>query len=468
MAIRARSGGKTERSSQPYMGVGNAAALSGETGDRGREWWQFEHALGLKPGSTDRRWSLKAGSTAIVILIAGLTFGLVPLTVLGASVIARAGQPEKAIPIFDFVLRLFPADRQALAGRAAACETCGKYGQALADLNNLVDAAPNQTMAHVLRADLLSALGQKQAAQKDLALVRAQDPALALIFQRKSFASVYAHDSPDEIIRLATLALTIDANLPKSYANRAAGYLRQGRYGDAIDDATAGLALRPQQKNTVASLYSIRAESFCAAGQIDKAIRDARLSLAAYQQAKTYRELTLYCLQAGDFAAALAADQAGLDSVESKDMVLHFLRRQIYSLTKDKRVNTVRHYKGYPAIKVSEYFLDRADVYLEGKNFKDALSSCLFASASTPDKTTVLLARGRAYLGLGRYNEAMADFNKCLKTRPGLAQALYFRAQAGRALGQLVQARADSDQCCQLGFTPTAGQFIHVMQDYLP
>ncbi len=408
--------------------------------------------------------------TAGLALAIGLLFAAAPLTILTGNVIVRLGDAHLAIPLFEIVLNFHRKDAAAFGrARADAYRTLGFYQKSLTDLDTVVESYPGDAFARGMRADLLSYLKRNQEAQIDAQAIQALDPTMALIYQKRCFQAVYGRSDPTEIVRLANLALAIDPKLSKSYANRASAYLRMGDYTQAIEDATHGLALKPAQKSTIATLYSRRAEAYYAIDQLDKAISDTKAAIAAEDSTKRYRNLTLYYMDGHQYAEALKTIEVGRKRADQTDLVLGFLQWQIYRATADPRLEKVYKAKGFGAVKITEYFLDKTDPYLEGKNYKHALATCRYAMFATPKKVTSLLARGRVYLGLGRCNEALsADFNQSIKVRPKLGCAYYFRSLAEQELGQTESAKDDSARANELGFIPASGQYIHVMQDYLP
>ncbi len=369
---------------------GKALHIKAETGaDAGaglQDWLHLEDQLTAKPLPSAPLKGTRVMLFYCLVLLVLFVYGAAPLAVLSGNLITRLSDPNRAIAVFDLVLNFCPDDFNALAGRAAAYRAAGQYPRSLADWNKLVENHPGATSARAARADLLSFLKHDREALNDLHIVSVQDPSLALAYQRQAFATVYARGDTDEVVRLSTLALAVDPALPKSYANRAAGYLRQGHYDLAISDATSGLAQKPDQSTTVSTLYAVRAESYCAIDQLDKAIADARSSIKAEPVARTYRALTLYYLESHDYSGALATIIEGQRQVDTKDTILQFLKRQVYISTSDPRLAKAYKPAGFSAIKVSEYFLDRADFYLEGKNYKHALLSSLIAATATPGK----------------------------------------------------------------------------------
>lgn len=434
----------------------------------------LEKSSGLKPGNYEslersyaaavRPYTLKLAVLAVSAL--SLYLAAAPLAVLSGNLLSRFYKPAAAIAVFDAVLACKPGDCAALEGLADCYRAQGNYAAALAFLSQILRKHPELANVRAKRAELYEIVGLGQLAKPDLQILRST-PAQALRYQRLSFMAVYAQDEPSEIIRLASFALSIDPTLAKSYANRAQGYIRLGQYKKAVDDATAGLALSPSLPSTRAALYARRAQAYYGMDQVDLAIADGRAAIDANPSVKDYINLALFCKETGRFAQAIDTIREGIRKVDRIDMVLNYMKRQIYLETGDVRVGYTRPYKGFPIQKLTEFFLDKTDLYLEAKNLPHALQSCLQAEELSPTKFTVVLARGRVYLAMGMYDRALKDFNTAVTMRPKLACNYYFRSLAKRALGESAAADADLNQAKQLGFVDS-GKYIHILQDYMP
>lgn len=408
------------------------------------------------------------GKVSLVVLAAlGLYLGFTPLTVLAGNLAGSFYKPQAATAILSLVLTANPDNTEALIGRSDSYRAEGKYEPALADLSHILDRNPHLSTVRARRADLYQIAGHDSLAKSDLQILHNESPETALFFQRRAFMAVYGQAKPEEIIRLSTCALAIDPTLAKSYANRAQGYIRRGEYEKAIADASAGLALKPTLDSTINTLYARRAQAYYSLDRISDAIADARAAIAAEGTLRSYINMALYCKETGRYNLALSTIKEGLRKVDRIDMVLLYLKRKIYIETGDPRIDYTLEPAGFPKQKLTEFFLDKADLYLEGKNYQHALSSLAQAVEIKPQKLTVIMARARINLAMGKNKEALAELNTCVNLRPKLADAYYFRALAEGNLGQAGAALSDLAMAKQLGFVED-GQYKHLLQDYMP
>jgi tetratricopeptide (TPR) repeat protein len=84
----------------------------------------------------------------------------------------------------------------------------------------------------------------------------------------------------------------------------------------------------------------------------------------------------------------------------------------------------------------------------------DALASCDTALAekiAAPDVTATLINRGVVRVAMGRYEEAIADYDDAMARAPGNAEVYMDRGLAYSRQGRYDQARADFDHALALG-----------------
>jgi len=415
--------------------------------------------------------SQKAGLFIALALL--LVLGFTPFIILSANLIVKIDKPERALPLFNLILTLQPDNVQSLEGRAEAYRAMKQYPAAIADLDQALHIKPDLATAHALKAYLLlctkdNAADDMSPADVDLKAARRLDPTLAITYQKRAFEAMYAQDDAAEVIRLSSIAISIDPKLPKVYAYRATGYLRLGQYARAIADTTAGLQLHPSIASTRSLLFSRRAEAHFACDQFAAAFADGKNAIEADATARAYCNLGLHYMETGHYEEASDTFKEGLKKVDRSDMQLLQISRETFLASGDPRWDEIPTATGFIAVKMTEFFLDRADTYLEAQNYNHALTEVRHAIFFTPYKVTALQARGRVRIGLGQYDLALADFSQCIKLRPGLASSYYFRAQIEEKIGKTEEAKADRKRAQYFGWESPHGSYIHLLQDYLP
>ncbi|BAY98870.1 TPR repeat-containing protein [Tolypothrix tenuis PCC 7101] len=98
-----------------------------------------------------------------------------------------------------------------------------------------------------------------------------------------------------------------------------------------------------------------------------------------------------------------------------------------------------------------QYYLliNLGSLHLAGQDYKEAMDTYEKALEIKPDDRYALNLRGIALLNLGRYEEAVASYNKGLKIQPD-QYAWYFRGNALRNLGHYEEAIASYDKALEL------------------
>lgn len=94
---------------------------------------------------------------------------------------AGQGKPEKAVQLFDRMLEAHPQSLAALLGRIESYRALGRYGEALADADQVIGTAPTLPLGHRLRARILKEAGREKealASYTEALRLAPQDPTL--------------------------------------------------------------------------------------------------------------------------------------------------------------------------------------------------------------------------------------------------------------------------------------------------
>ena len=155
----------------------------------------------------------------------------------------------------------------------------GQYTEALEKAELSIKARENQAESFLLRANALYALGRQSEAQPDLQLVAKVKPQLAFDMHHKAFLLIRDDGAPADVVRLESLAMAINPNVPKFYVNRAYAYTDLNQDQRAIDDCTFALAIRPIDADVSTSLLQNRANAYNCAHRYKEALQDSELAL---------------------------------------------------------------------------------------------------------------------------------------------------------------------------------------------
>lgn len=155
----------------------------------------------------------------------------------------------------------------------------GQYTEALEKAELSIKARENQAESFLLRANALYALDRQSEALPDLQLVAKVKPQLAFDLHHKAFLLIRDDGDPSEVVRLESLAMAINPNVPKFYVNRAYAYTDLNQDQRAIDDCTFALAIRPIDADVSTSLLQNRANAYNCAHRYKEALQDSELAL---------------------------------------------------------------------------------------------------------------------------------------------------------------------------------------------
>lgn len=101
---------------------------------------------------------------------------------------------------------------------------------------------------------------------------------------------------------------------------------------------------------------------------------------------------------------------------------------------------------------------------------KNVLSQSIRDFAKDPTNAYTFLKRGKEFLKIGNYDQAVADFSQAIELLPDFAEAYVNRAKAYKALGMFQQALADYNKNIQLNPGTDAyayrGMLFDMLQDF--
>ena len=155
----------------------------------------------------------------------------------------------------------------------------GQFTEALEKAELSIKARENQVESFLLRANALYALDRQSEALPDLQLVAKVKPQLAFDLHHKAFLLISEDGAPSDVVRLESLAMAINPNVPKFYVNRAYAYTDLNQNQQAIDDCTFGLAIRPIDADVATRLLQNRANAYNGAHRYKEALQDSELAL---------------------------------------------------------------------------------------------------------------------------------------------------------------------------------------------
>lgn len=311
-----------------------------------------------------------------LLLLIFVAYGSQALS-FGGDLICRMSEngPAQALYLYNFALTLNSKNTGALCGRAEAYKRMGKLDAALKDIEKALTIAKSAP-ALTLKGELLNRAQQSplvwQEPIQEAALTK-EAKALALTYQKRAYQAVYSEALPAEIIRLSSIALVLDKNLPRAFAYRANAYNQLGDYHRALVDCRQGMQCQ-LTKSDRALLYTQKAEAFYGQGKLDDTIYSAMQALRLRPTEDNYTDAVAYLMENGDYDEALS-----LTSKWRKDCKvspqMKMLRKRLFQL-KDLP-HLAKEIKDIPWEQdiIADYYYQRSLTFYRAKNYKNALKA---------------------------------------------------------------------------------------------
>jgi tetratricopeptide (TPR) repeat protein len=232
------------------------------------------------------------------------------------------------------------------------------------------------------------------------------------------------------------------SDLGKIYLNRAAFYAKKGDSDGALADIEMSHKLWPDSPRPLINRAAInmqRHQFDAAFADLNQVLADNPHSYAALtNRASIYFYLNKYDLAANDLDKALDANWTGDTAM--------LLRGEI-AAAKGDYTSAMDDFAQSISFDPDKPHAYNADCYTRAlarsEMEKTGLPECNKALELDPGEPAFLDSRGFLYLKLGRYADAVADYDAALAKNPKLAPTLYGRGLAKEKLGDEVGAAAD-------------------------
>jgi len=357
-------------------------------------------------------------------------------------------QYRRAVADYDEVLRLTPQTYGAYVGRGVAHGELGEFAQALADLDQAARLAkePHHYFYEV-RARVWVAQQEfdKALADYDTAIRLAPSFWTHEILLRRGDVW-FAKAAYEKAVADYNEALRLDARPQESaaYFKRGRAWAKLGEYAKALADFQESLAARSNLGATYGELARILAT--CPEEQF----RDAKQALALATQAvemdpsDPIRQDTLAaaCAAGGDFARAVAAQQAAL-RLASADLRQEFETRLRQYEVKRQQLGTPPD--DHTAVAQTPLPYETLLAQVQGPGPRADYGALRLAFANTPQYAAGADQALRERMGDAwkrrKYTEAVKAADEVLTTRFVDAQAHRVAADARAALGQAAAAK---------------------------
>jgi tetratricopeptide (TPR) repeat protein len=363
------------------------------------------------------------------------------LTMLGI-IRGRQQRYAEAETLFRRVLQLNPKSVVAYRNLVSALVSQDKIDDAVAESQNLVKLAPEDSSLKVELAQLYLGRGQFAEALASLGEVPAQRfPASAVPVKA---ASLLGLGRKSEAVALASQA---KAN-PAVALDLAAVFLEAQLPDEALSCLPATV---PAAKAKASAYYQIKGKALQAKGQLAPAVSNLRKSLTLEAQStETLLALAqVYAAQNNHVESLNLLQRAHTVSPDSLTIIRPLV---LEALKAGDRKLALR--AAYDLQQKSPDNLD--DLYLAGATMLEvreyAPTVAIFEKyvAQRPQEPKARLALGLAYIGQQRYNDAKSTLEQATQLDPTLAEAYYQIGLVDSKLGKVPDAIQNFEHVLQL------------------
>jgi tetratricopeptide (TPR) repeat protein len=362
----------------------------------------------------------------------------------------------------------------ALGQRGETLYLAGRYNEALADSNRVIQINPENTAATMRRIILLAHTARYDEAITEVNRIIEQDPGNFILTTLRGMIWVVAGRFDDGI---ADLDRAIEPTVEDTVITlRGIAYLQTGRHREALADLNRAIELG----NSAVWILVYRGQAYSANGLYNEALADLDRAIeldpadarafnaraAVYRLTKRYDEaifdLTqLIQLDASPNPAALLGyrslvhweagrnDEAlsGLDravDINPNEALLRGSRAQVYkSMTwYDEALADLDCAIDLDPT-ISWLFQMRGEVLLEVSRGDEAISDLARAIELGPSTTDLHALRGLAYERADRHDEAVADLTRAIELGPDRTALRALRGRAYKAIARHDDAIAD-------------------------
>jgi len=362
----------------------------------------------------------------------------------------KSRKPNEAVQALTNAIMLNPAREDAYVRRAAICSEAGLLTQAIADMSAAVKLAPNNakylnTRGYFLllskqydraesdfsdaigldlsyaqpynnRGLIWVAQGKYEQAIKDFDNALKAKPDYLDAHNNRGFALLQS-DRAEEAVAAFTQVLELDGKYLNALTNRARSHLKLNHPVDAIADFTKAIEIEPDASQH----FAARAEAYLADGNQAAAKRD----LDHVEWLQTLTELNL----------RIARTPRNADIWSSRGD--HLMRENRFDEAKKSYQNALALVPGHlPSL------TGRARVALENGEFESVVNDCTEVLKHEFSYKTLSL-RGDAQFALGKFGEAIADYEAARRFDERVVDAYRKRAVQFREKGDEELAKAD-------------------------
>lgn len=352
---------------------------------------------------------------------------------------------DQAIADFTTAIQLTPS-AEAYDGRSNVQIKKGNYTAAIADGTEAIRLNVRYLNAYVNRGNAHRLRGEYPQAIADYTEAIRLNPKGDIPFNNRGHTYIkqgnYALGIPD-----LTEAIRLNPKQATAYDNRGLAYYDKGENEKAIADFTEVLRLEP----TWAVTHYNRGNAYFNSGATDKAIADYNVALqlnpqdalALNNRGYAYRRKGDDASALADYTAAMRADPS-LPAPHNNRGELHRdkgnAEQALADFTEAIRLNP-KHALAY---------FNRGSIYQARREFDRALADFTEAIRLNPNEVRAHNQRGNAHFGRREFPQAIAAYTEAIRLNPN--EPVYYenRAKAYLQLGRKQEAEPDEKKAKEL------------------
>ncbi|MFM7408567.1 MAG: tetratricopeptide repeat protein, partial [Cuspidothrix sp.] len=373
--------------------------------------------------------------------------------------------PE-CVAALDKAVEINPKFAQAWKARTACLFFVNKYSEALVSINKAIDLSPNQFDLYFWRGFVLFWLQRFPEAIDDLNQAIKISPRASVYWMR---ANIYILSAKyEKTVADLTEAIRLAPDNAEYYSSRGQVYLLLKDYKQVVADLTEAIRLAPNN----AQYYISRGEAYSLLNDENKAIADYKRAVNIEpKDADGYNNRGIAYLKLKDYKNAISDFTEAIRIAPKNPLYYRYYesRANAYSLSKDYK-KAISDFNEAIGLCHNDFFranlyLSRADNHSKLKDYEKAMADLNEAIRIAPNQLIAFVNqtiktepknhalyffRGKAYLQLKDYKQAIDDYNQAIQLDPKNAFYYGSRGDVYVQLKDYKQAIDDYNQAIKL------------------
>ena len=367
---------------------------------------------------------------------------------------ARVQGSARPVPlIFDLSSGQQPTSAEMFKARGSTYLQKKDYAAAMADFDQAIKLNPGDADAFRRRGDVYIAMAQYARALEDFDQAIKLDPHNAEAFNDSGVCYERLQELPKALDAYKEAA-KLKPDLALAHANIGSLYSKMGQYADAIASFSEAIRLKPDYSNA----FNSRGNAYWASFRFQDALVNYNQALALDPQntealasrARLYGQMRQPDLARDDYSRARDIFDARLRGDPSNRSWQGWRADAAYKAS--RYVDAIKDYSSYIALSegasppfsaadLAHAYLYRADARRRSGDNAGSLADVEEALRLKPDVQGGKLSHAAALRGLGRYQEALKDFDGLMD--PKAPQNYFGRALIYFCLGLYQEAEDD-------------------------